>query len=140
MILIILNFILFLSLSLQAQFKQETGMDYKPGMSPPSSAPAPPSTQADSSSCPHARVAQQGELLRKLKAEQAPKVPGLFNSFTNNFLICYLLAQISRSICPIILHVPVIRPFIDIELHDLSSNSHLLICYSCEFWHPKSLV
>ncbi|XP_030270069.1 bifunctional glutamate/proline--tRNA ligase isoform X3 [Sparus aurata] len=60
-------------LSLKAQFKQETGMDYKPGMSPPSSAPAPPSTQADSSSCPHARVAQQGELLRKLKAEQAPK-------------------------------------------------------------------
>lgn len=115
-------------------------MDYKPGMSPPSSAPAPPSTQADSSSCPHARVAQQGELLRKLKAEQAPKVPGLFNSFTNNFLICYLLAHMSRSICPIILHVPVIRPFIDIVLHDLSSNSHLLICYSCEFWHPNSLV
>ena len=53
-------------------------MDYKPGMSPPTSAPAPPSTQADSSSCPHARVAQQGELVRKLKAEQAPKVPGLF--------------------------------------------------------------
>ncbi|XP_073320105.1 bifunctional glutamate/proline--tRNA ligase isoform X2 [Pagrus major] len=60
-------------LSLKAQFKQETGMDYKPGMSPPTSAPAPPNTQADSSSCPHARVSQQGELVRKLKAEQAPK-------------------------------------------------------------------
>ncbi|XP_036950879.1 bifunctional glutamate/proline--tRNA ligase isoform X2 [Acanthopagrus latus] len=60
-------------LSLKAQFKQETGMDYKPGMSPPTSAPAPPSTQADSSSCPHARVAQQGELVRKLKAEHSPK-------------------------------------------------------------------
>jgi len=65
-----------LLLSLKAQFKQETGMDYKPGMAPPAAvqakaAPAAPSL--DSVSCPYARVAQQGEVVRKLKAEKAPK-------------------------------------------------------------------
>ncbi|XP_070760876.1 bifunctional glutamate/proline--tRNA ligase isoform X1 [Enoplosus armatus] len=60
-------------LSLKAEFKKQTGMDYKPGMAPPTSAPAPPTTSADSTSCPFTRVAQQGELVRKLKAEQAPK-------------------------------------------------------------------
>uniref|UniRef100_A0A4W6G2J9 Bifunctional glutamate/proline--tRNA ligase n=1 Tax=Lates calcarifer TaxID=8187 RepID=A0A4W6G2J9_LATCA len=70
-------------LSLKAQFKEQTGMDYKPGMAPPTSAPAPPTSApapatspADTTSCPFTRVAQQGELVRKLKAEQAPKVPG----------------------------------------------------------------
>uniref|UniRef100_A0A4W6G2L8 Bifunctional glutamate/proline--tRNA ligase n=1 Tax=Lates calcarifer TaxID=8187 RepID=A0A4W6G2L8_LATCA len=67
-------------LSLKAQFKEQTGMDYKPGMAPPTSAPAPPTSApapatspADTTSCPFTRVAQQGELVRKLKAEQAPK-------------------------------------------------------------------
>ncbi|XP_027136959.1 bifunctional glutamate/proline--tRNA ligase isoform X3 [Larimichthys crocea] len=60
-------------LSLKAQFKQQTGIDYKPGMAPPTSAPAPATTQTDSTSCPHARVSQQGEVVRKLKAEGAPK-------------------------------------------------------------------
>ncbi|XP_076596418.1 bifunctional glutamate/proline--tRNA ligase isoform X3 [Chaetodon auriga] len=60
-------------LSLKAQFKQQTGMDYKPGMAPPTSAPAPPTTTTDSASCPYTRVTQQGELVRRLKAEQAPK-------------------------------------------------------------------
>ncbi|XP_045887851.1 bifunctional glutamate/proline--tRNA ligase isoform X1 [Micropterus dolomieu] len=60
-------------LSLKAQFKKQTGMDYKPGMEPPTSAPAPPTTSTDSTSCPFTRVSQQGELVRKLKAEQAPK-------------------------------------------------------------------
>nr|XP_046260472.1 bifunctional glutamate/proline--tRNA ligase isoform X3 [Scatophagus argus] len=60
-------------LSLKAQFKQKTGMDYKPGMTPPTSAPAPAPTATDSSSCPFTRVVEQGELVRKLKAEQAPK-------------------------------------------------------------------
>ncbi|XP_053721197.1 bifunctional glutamate/proline--tRNA ligase isoform X1 [Synchiropus splendidus] len=54
-------------LSLKAQFKQQTGLDYKPGMAPPTSA-AP-----SSGSCPFTRVAEQGELVRKLKAEKAPK-------------------------------------------------------------------
>ncbi|XP_037650125.1 bifunctional glutamate/proline--tRNA ligase isoform X1 [Sebastes umbrosus] len=60
-------------LSLKAQFKQQTGMDYKPGMAPPTSAPAPPTTSADTTSCPFTLVSQQGELVRKLKAEKAPK-------------------------------------------------------------------
>lgn len=64
-----------LSPSLKAQFKQETGLEYKPGMAPPTAAP--PTTQTDSSSCPFTRVTQQGDLVRKLKADQAPKVPGL---------------------------------------------------------------
>uniref|UniRef100_A0A668AN30 Bifunctional glutamate/proline--tRNA ligase n=1 Tax=Myripristis murdjan TaxID=586833 RepID=A0A668AN30_9TELE len=61
-------------LALKAQFKQQTGMEYKPGMAPPTSAPSAPSAPApDSASCPYTRVAQQGELVRKLKAEKAPK-------------------------------------------------------------------
>ncbi|XP_053293504.1 bifunctional glutamate/proline--tRNA ligase isoform X3 [Pleuronectes platessa] len=60
-------------LSLKAQFKEQTGMDYKPGMAPPTSAPTPPISSSDPTSCPFTRVTQQGELVRKLKAEQAPK-------------------------------------------------------------------
>ncbi|XP_062245767.1 bifunctional glutamate/proline--tRNA ligase isoform X2 [Platichthys flesus] len=60
-------------LSLKAQFKEQTGMDYKPGMAPPTSAPTPPTSSSDPTSCPFTRVTQQGELVRKLKAEQAPK-------------------------------------------------------------------
>ncbi|XP_044059668.1 bifunctional glutamate/proline--tRNA ligase isoform X2 [Siniperca chuatsi] len=60
-------------LSLKAQFKKQTGMDYKPGMAPPTSVPAPPTTSTDPASCPFTRISQQGELVRKLKAEQAPK-------------------------------------------------------------------
>ncbi|XP_078132185.1 bifunctional glutamate/proline--tRNA ligase isoform X2 [Sander vitreus] len=60
-------------LSLKAKFKQQTGMDYKPGMAPPTSAPAPPTTSTDPTSCPFTRVTQQGELVRKLKSEKAPK-------------------------------------------------------------------
>ncbi|KAA8595987.1 hypothetical protein FQN60_011278 [Etheostoma spectabile] len=56
-----------------AQFKQQTGMDYKPGMAPPTSAPSPPVTSTDSAACPYTRVTQQGELVRKLKSEKAPK-------------------------------------------------------------------
>lgn len=62
----------------QAQFKKETGMEYKPGMAPPTTAAAPPTTGADQATCPYTRVTQQGDLVRKLKAEQAPKVPGSF--------------------------------------------------------------
>lgn len=73
----------FISLlfSMQAQFKQETGLDYKPGMAPPTSIPAPPTTQTGPTACPYTRVTQQGELVRKLKAEQAPKVPGHFSKY-----------------------------------------------------------
>ncbi|XP_041107038.1 bifunctional glutamate/proline--tRNA ligase-like isoform X7 [Polyodon spathula] len=66
-------------LALKVEFKQKTGLDYKPGMAPPSPAPtqtAPASSSPASSSpasCPYETVAQQGELVRKLKAEKAPK-------------------------------------------------------------------
>nr|XP_057934786.1 bifunctional glutamate/proline--tRNA ligase isoform X2 [Doryrhamphus excisus] len=60
-------------LALKAQFKEQTGLDYKPGMAPPTSIPASAAQSGDSAPCPYTRVAQQGELVRKLKAEQAPK-------------------------------------------------------------------
>ncbi|KAJ8401185.1 hypothetical protein AAFF_G00387670 [Aldrovandia affinis] len=69
-------------LALKAEFKQLTGQDYKPGMATPTSAPvtkaaapapAPMSRASAPTSCPFERVAQQGELVRKLKAEKAPK-------------------------------------------------------------------
>uniref|UniRef100_A0A8C2JW81 Glutamyl-prolyl-tRNA synthetase 1 n=1 Tax=Cyprinus carpio TaxID=7962 RepID=A0A8C2JW81_CYPCA len=69
-------------LALKSEFKQLTGQEYKPGMAPPTSAPAPkssaPTAAAESpslasSGCPYTRVAEQGEVVRKLKAEKAPK-------------------------------------------------------------------
>uniref|UniRef100_A0A4W5L820 Glutamyl-prolyl-tRNA synthetase 1 n=1 Tax=Hucho hucho TaxID=62062 RepID=A0A4W5L820_9TELE len=66
-------------LSLKAEYKQVTGQDYKPGMAPATS-PAPvqasPAPQAQSSSSVKAlfsQVSHQGELVRKLKSEKAPK-------------------------------------------------------------------
>lgn len=70
-------------LALKSEFKQLTGQEYKPGMAPPTSAPAQkssaPTPAVGSSSpastgCPFTRVAEQGEVVRKLKAEKAPKV------------------------------------------------------------------
>uniref|UniRef100_A0A668AJ17 Bifunctional glutamate/proline--tRNA ligase n=1 Tax=Myripristis murdjan TaxID=586833 RepID=A0A668AJ17_9TELE len=60
-------------LALKAEYKQQTGQDYKPGLQTPAS-PA----QAKPASAPQAQelfsqVAQQGELVRKLKSEKAPK-------------------------------------------------------------------
>ncbi|XP_041669602.1 bifunctional glutamate/proline--tRNA ligase isoform X2 [Cheilinus undulatus] len=60
-------------LSLKGQFKEQTGVDYKPGMAPPTTAFTPSTASTDSASCPFTRVSQQGELVRKLKAEGAPK-------------------------------------------------------------------
>uniref|UniRef100_A0A673BPB4 Bifunctional glutamate/proline--tRNA ligase n=1 Tax=Sphaeramia orbicularis TaxID=375764 RepID=A0A673BPB4_9TELE len=64
-------------LALKAEYKQQTGQEYKPGQAPASPAQTQPSTQ--SSLSPEAQglfsqVAQQGELVRKLKSEKAPKV------------------------------------------------------------------
>lgn len=68
-------------LALKAQFKELTGQEYKPGMAPPTPAPEtkvtavqPASPASDPASCPFTRVAEQGEVVRKLKAEKAPKV------------------------------------------------------------------
>uniref|UniRef100_A0A4W6G2N3 Bifunctional glutamate/proline--tRNA ligase n=1 Tax=Lates calcarifer TaxID=8187 RepID=A0A4W6G2N3_LATCA len=67
-------------LALKAEYKQQTGQEYKPGLQAPAS---PASTKSissstQSSSSPQAQelfsqVAQQGELVRKLKSEKAPK-------------------------------------------------------------------
>lgn len=63
-------------LALKVEFKKMTGQDYKPGMAPPTPAPAATAAAASSSSPSglYERVAQQGENVRKLKSEKAPKV------------------------------------------------------------------
>lgn len=64
-------------LALKAEYKQVTGHDYKPGaaLAP---APAPvqsnPAPTATSGSGMYEHVTQQGDLVRKLKTEKAPKV------------------------------------------------------------------
>uniref|UniRef100_A0A673JZ80 proline--tRNA ligase n=1 Tax=Sinocyclocheilus rhinocerous TaxID=307959 RepID=A0A673JZ80_9TELE len=59
-------------LALKSEFKQQTGQEYKPGMSsaptPAAGSPSPAST-----GCPFTRVSEQGEVVRRLKAEKAPK-------------------------------------------------------------------
>uniref|UniRef100_A0A8C4HIW8 Bifunctional glutamate/proline--tRNA ligase n=1 Tax=Dicentrarchus labrax TaxID=13489 RepID=A0A8C4HIW8_DICLA len=67
-------------LALKAEYKQQTGQDYKPGLQTTSS---PAQTQSSSSAKQSSsslqaqelfsQVAQQGELVRKLKSEKAPK-------------------------------------------------------------------
>lgn len=59
-------------LALKVEFKKRTGQDYKPGMAPPTSLPS--ATSSSTSSGLYERVAQQGENVRKLKSEKAPKV------------------------------------------------------------------
>lgn len=63
-------------LALKVEFKKLTGQDYKPGMAPPSSVPsaAASPTSVSTASGLYERVAQQGENVRKLKSEKAPKV------------------------------------------------------------------
>lgn len=64
-------------LALKAEYKEKTGQEYKPGSPPAAAAQAVPSPS--SASPPGGRslydeVAAQGEVVRKLKAEKAPKV------------------------------------------------------------------
>lgn len=66
-------------LALKAVYKEKTGQEYKPG-SPPAAAAAAPAVSSPSSASPpggrslYDEVAAQGEVVRKLKAEKAPKV------------------------------------------------------------------
>lgn len=59
-------------LALKEEYKRITGQEYKPGVAPPQKAPAP--VQNGSTNDLYEKVAEQGELVRKLKAEKAPKV------------------------------------------------------------------
>lgn len=72
-------------LALKAEYKQVTGQDYKPGVPPAGASPSTPAQPAATNlavsgspdSSPksiHDRVTQQGELVRKLKTDKAPKV------------------------------------------------------------------
>lgn len=58
-------------LALKAAYKAQTGQEYRPG-APPAAAPAPAAAPGGRSL--YEEVAAQGELVRKLKAEKAPKV------------------------------------------------------------------
>lgn len=64
-------------LALKAEYKQKTGQEYKPG-NPSTAASQSASTKSPSSPVENAslydKVAAQGEVVRKLKAEKAPKV------------------------------------------------------------------
>ncbi|XP_046711864.1 bifunctional glutamate/proline--tRNA ligase isoform X1 [Silurus meridionalis] len=67
-------------LNLKAEYKQQTGKEYKPGQAPSAaSAPAqaspvpPQSSSSPQAQALYAQVSQQGEQVRKLKAEKAPK-------------------------------------------------------------------
>ncbi|XP_041417966.1 uncharacterized protein LOC100158287 isoform X4 [Xenopus laevis] len=63
-----------LLLSLKAQYKEVTGQEYKPGSAPtekPVSSPA--ATGNNDAKALYDKVSEQGETVRKLKAEKAPK-------------------------------------------------------------------
>uniref|UniRef100_A0A3P9JHS8 Bifunctional glutamate/proline--tRNA ligase n=1 Tax=Oryzias latipes TaxID=8090 RepID=A0A3P9JHS8_ORYLA len=71
-------------LALKAEFKKITGQDYKPGMATAASSSVVPSSPSSSSSSSasssssssvglYERVAEQGDIVRKLKSEKAPK-------------------------------------------------------------------
>ncbi|CAK6442203.1 unnamed protein product [Pipistrellus nathusii] len=59
-------------LALKAQYKEKTGQEYKPG-SPPAAVSSPSSAGSPGGRSLYDEVAAQGEVVRKLKAEKAPK-------------------------------------------------------------------
>lgn len=61
-------------LALKAEYKQQTGQDYKPGLQTPASSAQTQSSSSSEAQNLFSQVAQQGELVRKLKSEKAPKV------------------------------------------------------------------
>uniref|UniRef100_A0A8C8M5I7 Bifunctional glutamate/proline--tRNA ligase n=1 Tax=Oncorhynchus tshawytscha TaxID=74940 RepID=A0A8C8M5I7_ONCTS len=69
-------------LAFKAEFKQITGQEYNPGMIPPEAAPAKnaPTASSSSPSGLYESVTKQGDTVRKLKSEKAPK-PGIKPGF-----------------------------------------------------------
>lgn len=87
-------------LAIKAEYKQVTGQDYKPGAPPASaspSAPAQPTSTAPTESSSsdgspmaiYERATQQGDLVRKLKTDKAPKVCICFH-----FIPCFVVSHI----------------------------------------------
>lgn len=73
-------------LTLKEEYKQATGQDYKPGAAPAQKTTAPTQSStnpaAPAASGLYEKVAEQGEMVRKLKAEKAPKVSFTFHTFS----------------------------------------------------------
>lgn len=68
-------------LALKAEYKQVTGQEYKPGAAPDQKTPAPVQSSptpvvsaAPAASGLYEKVAEQGEVVRNLKAQKASKV------------------------------------------------------------------
>ncbi len=64
-------------LALKAEYKQVTGQDYKPSTAPVQQAPAPVQSSPSPASAAtglYERVAEQGEVVRRLKTAKASKV------------------------------------------------------------------
>lgn len=68
-------------LAFKAEYKQVTGQEYKPGAAPVQKAtapvqnsPAPAASSAGLEKVDYEKVAEQGERVKKLKAEKASKV------------------------------------------------------------------
>lgn len=90
-----------LLLSLKAEYKEKTGQDYKPGHPPAAQTSASPqatSIETSGSDAPEAKalygkVALQGEVVRKLKAEKAEKVNcfkySLIINHTRHLRLCW---------------------------------------------------
>lgn len=73
-------------LARKAEFKQLTGQDYKPDMTPPTAAHTQPAPSSSSSPTDlYTQVAAQGELVRKLKTEKAAKVNCCYTVIINSF-------------------------------------------------------
>uniref|UniRef100_H3AUQ1 Bifunctional glutamate/proline--tRNA ligase n=1 Tax=Latimeria chalumnae TaxID=7897 RepID=H3AUQ1_LATCH len=68
-----------LLLALKGEYKQKTGQEYKPGNSPAVPVPTSSSSSPVASKELYDKVAEQGELVRRLKAEKAPKVVFVFS-------------------------------------------------------------
>eukprot|EP00079_Xenopus_tropicalis_P010834 XP_002936063.2 PREDICTED: bifunctional glutamate/proline--tRNA ligase isoform X1 [Xenopus tropicalis] len=63
-----------LLLSLKAQYKEVTGQEYKPGSAPAQKpAPSPAASSSGDAKAIYEKVSAQGETVRKLKTEKAPK-------------------------------------------------------------------
>ena len=90
-----------LLLALKAEYKQATGQDYKPGAAL-TSAPAPKSAPVQTAPAAgldiYERVSQQGELVRKLKAEKVSKVRPQSMALKPKFLIVLFLTVFSSSL------------------------------------------